>query len=317
MWTPTPAIIEAIAKGLQKNGVGLNDFKKVCPGIIGKELAEFKEMIISGKGDLSGHSLITGTEVFLSALMVATAESEKDTKINTDELVEVFKTLLVRQDYGMMTFSEKVVAGQRFWSPSLLIAQQESPLDLWAKCWGLLAHQRRRCKHHLETDDYSADETSYYLAGVGLCVVDWLISSELENKDVAFQVWETMFEEVFTCVLSLAWTRAVHWRSLLSSLFCRLPKMLGQEACLDMTRKYLDRLGGDDELFVWCALSICLNGIEPKVMIDFMDKTENSGLSSRIKSFLEWEERPNEPRREKPLVDKVKEVFIQAVVGPS
>ncbi len=244
--------------------------------------------------------------------MIANSESEKDSKMNADELVEFFKTLLVRQDYGMMTFSEKVVAGQRFWYPSLLIAQQESPLVLWTMCWGLLAHQRRRCKHHLETDDYSADETSYYLTGVGLCVVDWLISPEFEKKDVAFQVWETIFEEVFTCVLSLAWIRADHWRSLLTSLFCRLPQMLGQEACLGMTRKYLDRLGGDDELFVLCALSVGLNGIDPKALIDFIDKSENRGLSLRIKSYLEWEERPNEPRREKPLVDKIKEVFVQA-----
>ncbi|ABQ27092.1 hypothetical protein [Geotalea uraniireducens] len=302
-WTPIPSTIEAVASGLHSKGIQLEDIVNLFPKYAIPKGDDLIKLHQSGIGDLDRHAKPSGLDILLAYLWII---NQADTEISLkDEMtLNFFETLLVRQDGGLYIAIPEACPTVREYYPALLYATHDHPVETWSKSWALLSEQRRLFRHRWSDDTVPrSEDPSFCLANIGLATVDWLISPEVANFDQALPLWRTIFDAVFNVVITPPSFNNDHWRNLIAKLFSRLPLVSTPSDRSSIVVEYLLRLGGDDELFIWCLANACQNGA---LISDVALTIKHSGadLRNRMDAYIKWEGRDSNRRKN----DKVMEV---------
>jgi hypothetical protein len=293
LWTPAVPALEAVASALCAEKVGLSEFAKTFPYLFAVQEKKLEDLRQTGLADVERLPNPTGMDVLLASLWIVRSSEEKiDPRTRHDHLA-LFERSLIRQDSGLRVFRPEDLPTWRQWHLSYLYATDATPANAWRKTWELLAEQRRLFRHRWFIEKASqADDPSFFVATVGVSLVDWTLSPELGRNECAFPAWDAVFEGIYSSILSLL-VNNERWRQLLVRLFARLPHVAPPEKKTSIVCERLFRLGGDDVLLFSCIANVIRNGVTARDVGSTLDREFEINLRSRLDGYLAWEKRPS------------------------
>lgn len=306
-WSPVPSAIETVASGLYPKGIHLGDFVRIFPQFAVPADDLQRKLRQSGIGDLDRYAKPSGLNILLACLWI-TNQSEAKSPYEDEGLLRFFETLLIRQDAGLYITVPEICPTDREYYPALLYARHDNPFDVWNKSWVSLAEQRRLFRHlWADSSAPRSEDPSFYLANVGLAVIDWLISPEIAKREQALPLWKAIFDAIFNVAITPPSFNKERWHNLIAKLFCRLPHVDPSD-CSSLVVEYLIRLGGDDELFIWSLANACQNGA---TISDIAQVIEHSGtyLKNRLEAYVDWERRDSNQRKNDKMLELCKKLL--------
>lgn len=304
IWRPIRAVMSALAEAMASLDIGLDQglqaFHLILPAP-----SRLEEMRKSGIGDQERGWVTSATDAFLATTLTEQADARSQTRASAaTSLIELYHSVLIRRDQGLYVFQQDPFPTWRHWQPAQLYLSMDAPVAEWESGWRSLAEQRRRA--FMTHDDTQADDPSFFHACVGLSLVDYLAFGATARPKEAWECWLSLFDCVFSAALQLNWVRHDRWRHLLAKAFARLPHIRRVDDFEEMAAQ-LSRLGGDDELLVWCLAMILDNGVEAQLLARAM-QIHRVNLTTRLADFIAWEEREGTRRPPSPLAEKAKEI---------
>lgn len=303
-WHPTRAAMSALAEGMAGHDIGLDQGLRAFHHILPAP-SRLEEMRKSGIGEQARGWVISATDALLATVLTEQADARSQTRPSaTRPLVELYHAVLLRRDQGLYVFQHDPFPTWRHWQPAMLYLAADAPVQEWESGWLLLTEQRRRA--YMTHDDTQADDPSFFHACVGLSLVDHLAFGATARPAEAWDCWLSLFDRVFPTALRLNWVKSERWRHLLAKAFARLPHIRRVDDLEDIAAQ-LSRLGGDDELLVWCLAMILDNGVKSPPLTRAM-QTHQVDLIIRLTDFIAWEERVGTRRPPSPLAEKAKEM---------
>jgi hypothetical protein len=301
-WSPIPNAVEAMASGLYSKGITFEDIESFFPKYAIPKADDLIKFRLSGIGDLDKYEKPSGLDILLAYFWI-TNQTERKSYSEDEIALNFFESLLVRQDCGLFITLPEACPTDREYYPALLYATQDQPVDAWTKSWTLLAEQRRLFRHRwADTSVPRSEDSSFFLANVGLAAVDWLISPEIAKSEQALRLYRVIFDTVFNIVITPPSFNKERWHNLIAKLFCRLPHVSAHSDRSSLVVEYLIRLGGDDELFIWSLANACQNGANIGEVAQKIDLSGNS-LKNRLDAYVVWEERESNRRRNDKMIE--------------
>jgi hypothetical protein len=309
---PVPEAIEALTTALKSTGVKLCNFSKIFPNLLSCEKLKLNLLQLEGIGDLDRYAKPSGIDLFWAALRVHTASDQITPPAADEAYFETFQSLLIRQDGGLCLTAPESHPESHLWLVALMYAMDENPFEKWLMTWKLLVEQRRLFRHRWSDDRTMwAEDPSFYLANVGLLLIDWLISPEIGKGKDAARAFGAVFDTVLDVAISPPGFKKDRWRYLLSSLFSRQPHIAQEEANGIVAGRQLARLGGDYELIVWCLANLLLNGADVRQVSSEFERQNGIALKGILEDFIFWESRESNRRPNLKLIEEAQGIISQ------
>ena len=206
-----------------------------------------------------------------------------------------------------------------------LLANTQKPSERWRQSWDLLAEQRRRTQHWLQTRDSDAFAPSSFLLTVGIAGMDWLCSKPHERFNAAGKLWREVFDATLECWLTISLANLVERiEARIGWLFEQHYLVFGNAAAIshgdadvvdinndysELLAKDLARLGGDDLMVATCCVRANLNGVTPTILANALKHTDR--LDAVLDQFARWQELERAVRQRQELVDAVNEMHVE------
>ena len=202
LWSPTALALETVASSLGARKVGLSEFDKTFPELFIVNEKKLEDLRQTGLADLGRYATPSGMDALQASLWIALSSAEMVGAQTRDTFLKRFETLLIRQDSGLRIFRPEDGPPWRQWHISYLYATDTSPADAWRRTWDLLAEQRRLSRHCWFMEKASqADNPSFFVATVGVLLVDWTLSPDIRRVECTFPAWNAVFEGVYCAVV--------------------------------------------------------------------------------------------------------------------
>lgn len=198
-----------------------------------------------------------------------------------------------------------------------LLATAEDCPERWRRSWNLLVEQRRRVLHWPHTKDSDAIAPSLFLVRVGLAALDWLCSEASDHRHVAEALWQTMFQAVCECWLTVTVTHLVEpIERDIGRLFSRHPAVFGAKSAEpDSNRPYSQRLaddlgalGGDDVLMARCCELASRNLHDQRLLHDALRRNAGRGCAV-LAQFLRWQDLERRVKKQPQLRQAVERIL--------
>ena len=257
-----------------------------------------------------------GLDVLASMAMLDRLGS--NTVLDSQALLSRLDDLLVSRDpcFRVESTFDVGVVGFADSSIGYLLAM-EGCADRWKRSWDLLTEQRRMVVHWQHTKDSDALAPSLFLVRVGLAALDWLCSESPGRRHVAGALWQTMFDAVRECWLTIS---VVHLAEFIERdigrLFGRHPAVFGiATAGLDSNGTYGQRLaddlavlGGDDMLMARCCELVSRN-LHDQAHLHCALRCNDGQGRAVLGQFLRWQEVERHGRRQPHLHQAIKKLL--------
>lgn len=307
-----PGAIEALAAALHSRGIALANFEEIFPQLLNCDRSDLKSLQLQGLGDLDRYSKPAAIDVFWAALRVHTASYKSEALTADEAYFEAFHSVLIRQDGGLYLQAPESHSESHLWLLALMYAMDEKPCEKWLTTWKLLAEQRRVFQHKWPDDRAMwAQDPSFYVANIGLLLVDWLISPDLGKGEDAARVFRAVFDTVLNMAISPPAFKNDRWQHLLANLFSRQPHLVEGEEGGIVAGRQLARLGGDYALSVWCLANSLLNGVDIGSVTSEFESQNELSLTKMLEDFVFWESRESNRRPNLKLIEEAHNILSQ------
>jgi len=245
---------------------------------------------------------------------------DDNTTCDSGTLLSRLDDLLVRRarDFEVEGTFDVGVTGFVDSSIGYLLAM-ENRTDRWKRSWDLLTEQRRVLQHWRHTKDSNALAPSLFLVRAGLAALDWLCSESFDRRGIAETLWQTMFDAVRECWLTISLTHvAQSIECSIGRLFFRHPMVFGASATkTGRSGRYSQRLaddlgalGGDDVLMARCCELVSRNLTDHDHLHHALLCNSGQGQTA-LRQFLRWQQLERPVKRQLYLQEAVERILAE------